>query len=384
MPYWQKILTIICVGIVTIILANNSTMSQASEPKKVDLESPRLEKTTYTVVTADSLKTNTSSYSHSVNGRLNPIEIGILSAQVAGRITYVSPRFKDGTFVKMGEVLAKVDDAKNHNEIVKTKKEVARAELALNTEIARAEIILSEREELLSDKSTESSFARREYHISFAKADLEAANSELKEATRRLKQTIIKAPFDAIIKNKNIAVGNHVDVGASLAELYPTSNALLVVPIHTSVSREISKSSDLKLQISHNGHTRNLPQEYLISSKFADSSYEVILHNIQIPDPYNLKNNPEYNTIPIGTFLEAEITGIKAHKSFTIPKIAVFDNHIVRINSSQKSEFVPVEIKREEYQNFIVDGKITDLDKIIVSPIKDLEEGIIIRMENKK
>ncbi len=144
-------------------------------------------------------------------GRTEPNRSTTLKAEVAGRITEVLA--KRGTFVKKGDVVAKI----------------AENDLPAQLEKSKALLVQREMEYQGALKLNKDGYQGR-VQLSRAEADLAAVKAEIKRLEVALDHTVIRAAFDGVMNTRYVEVGDYVKVGdqvAMLADLTP-----LVVRAH--------------------------------------------------------------------------------------------------------------------------------------------------------
>ena len=106
---------------------------------------------------------------------------------------------------------------------------MASAEQRLVREQAEAEIALQDLEELgLTDASP---LARREPQLAEARASLEAAKAQLKDAELALDRTAVYAPFAGRVLDQTGDVGQFVSPGQSLGNIFATDVVEVSLPI---------------------------------------------------------------------------------------------------------------------------------------------------------
>ncbi|WP_022694383.1 efflux RND transporter periplasmic adaptor subunit [Ponticaulis koreensis] len=162
-------------------------------------------------------------------GEVRPRREIAISPQISGRISYVSPAFIDGGFVRRDEVLIRIDDADYRLARVRAESQVASAQQALIREQAEAELARQDWEEL--GTGTASPLALREPQLAQAQASLEAARSQLRDAELALERTVVRAPFEGRIRSKDVDVGQFVSTGSSLGRMFGTDFAEVALPL---------------------------------------------------------------------------------------------------------------------------------------------------------
>lgn len=162
-------------------------------------------------------------------GEVRPRREISISPQISGRISYVSPAFIDGGFVRQGDVLVRLDDADYQLARVRAQSQVASAEQKLVRERAESELAIQDLEELgIADASP---LARREPQLAEAQASLDAAKSQLRDTELALERTIIRAPFEGRIRSKDVDVGQFVGAGGALGRMFGTDIAEVALPL---------------------------------------------------------------------------------------------------------------------------------------------------------
>ena len=162
-------------------------------------------------------------------GEVRPRREISISPQISGRISYVSPAFIDGGFVRKGDVLVRIDDADYQLSKVRAQSQVASAEQRLARERAETELALQDLEDLGIDDA--SPLARREPQLAEAQANLDAAKSQLRDAELALERTVIRAPFEGRIRSKDVDVGQFVSTGQALGRMFGTDIAEVALPL---------------------------------------------------------------------------------------------------------------------------------------------------------
>ena len=180
-------------------------------------------------VFAEQVKQGALTITVEAQGEVSPKREIIVAPQIAGRVSYVSPDFIDGGFIRRGQVLVRVEAADSELGVVRARSIVATAEQALAREIAEAELARQDLENLgLTDASP---LARREPQLAEARAALEAAKAQLSEAELSLNRTAIIAPFDGRVRERSADIGQFVSPGQSLGNIFATDVVEVALPL---------------------------------------------------------------------------------------------------------------------------------------------------------
>ncbi len=137
---------------------------------------------------------------------IEALEAPQIKSKVSAEV--VELKVDEGSPVRHGQVLARLDD-----ELFRLDEEAARAD------IARLQAVLDN--QLLTLKRNESLFARKlisdtkldasRYAVKQTRASLVHARALLKKARYQLSHTIIVAPIDGVVQQRNVSVGDFVD-----------------------------------------------------------------------------------------------------------------------------------------------------------------------------
>ncbi len=150
-------------------------------------------------------------------------------ALVSGQVVYQSPRFKAGNYIQQGEVLLRLDASEYSAAVMTAKANLARAELSLEEELARAEQARNDWQK--SGKDRGRAFVLREPHLVAARAALAEASSALELARTNLDRTEIKAQFDARLTSVTVQRGAYITPSTKLAHAYATDKAEVAFPV---------------------------------------------------------------------------------------------------------------------------------------------------------
>lgn len=133
-----------------------------------------------------------------------------LFPQVSGQVVKIAEGFDEGTLVRAGDVLLEIEKADYQMQF-------DMAEANYEKELGRQSVAKKEydyiRTKVADKKQTDSYLALRGPELKTAKANLETARLNLM-------RTVVKAPFDALVLDKSVDVGQQINTQTMLAKLY--------------------------------------------------------------------------------------------------------------------------------------------------------------------
>lgn len=278
---------------------------------------------------AYSVYSETVAMSIQSQGMVQPSTETLLVAEVQGRITEVGEDFVAGGKISKGDVLLKIDDLAYRTAVVRAKAALAKAETALAEEQGRAEVAFQDwsKHNKNSNRSEEAkSLALREPQIKESIARLNAAKADLEHALEQLKRTNVLAPYDGIIKNRFVDLGQHVSLGMNLGQCFSTEKAKVRLPIaeHKLDLIDLENNGDstsgiiLSVDLPQSSHQWSARLSH--SERVIDERNRMLYLVAEIIDPYQLKKSNNNHPLRIGTFVSAKIFGKKIEGIFRIPQ----------------------------------------------------------------
>jgi len=131
--------------------------------------------------------------------------------QVAGEVTYVSPKFVAGGRFKKGEVIMKIDPRDYELAVITAEASIAERKQRVMQEDAEAALAADEWAELGQGEASD--LTLRKPQREGALAALKSAEASLKRAQLDLERTEIRAPFDGILTEKTVDLGQFLNRG---------------------------------------------------------------------------------------------------------------------------------------------------------------------------
>jgi len=158
-----------------------------------------------------------------------------LSAEVSARILELP--YDVGQIVRKGDVVARLDPRDFELAVAKAKASM----VAVEARIAQAESQL-ERARALAKQNFISAEAviQRETELAVQRAELAVQRASLATTEREMEKTIIRAPFDAIVKERHAGVGELASPGAALVTLIDRSRPEVSVQVQLKDARSLS------------------------------------------------------------------------------------------------------------------------------------------------
>ena len=304
---------------VSVVLYLNRPSSEIAEPVYAPV----------TIDVAEVVKQNVR-IEVQAQGTVTPLRETTLLAEVKGRIIEVSDAFHVGGFVSRGDVLLRIDPRDYQTNLLQAAAQLESAESGLVQEKGRAEVALREWQKLPkgSQRSEEArDLYLRKPQLEQANAQLLAAQAELNTARDNLDRTIIRAPYDALIRAKNSELGQFVSPGTQLADIFSVEAAEVRLPIPQSKLDYLEmpglqgyqNGSAIDLYTDVSGEIKHWTARMHRTEGVFDERSRVLYTVARIDDPYGLRH-PDRLPLRMGTFVNANIEGRELSDMVVLPR----------------------------------------------------------------
>ena len=322
----------------------------------------------------ETITLNVNSY-----GLVNPKYHTSLTAQVTGQVTEISEAFVKGGFVKEGDVLARIDPNDYEAALTEAEASLAQARAALELERAQKRVAESEWERIKESAKNEfvpTELYLRKPQLAEKVARFRAAEAGVKRAKRNLERTYIKAPYDAIITARTVALGSVVNFGSPIGELSNTDYAEVRLPVADKELQFLMQGgidADVDLVTNFQGKLHQWQAKVVRSEGQVDNKSRMSYLVAEIKDPYGLESN---NTpLRYGSYVNAAISGLSVEGVSRVKSHLVKDGKIAVLEDGVLA-YRAVEVLREEGRDFIVKGALANNEQIIASNIKRPKAGM--------
>lgn len=320
-------------------------------------------------------------------GTVSPKYKTQLVSEVQGRIIKISPEFDSGIMVKKGQILAYIEPADYETDLNQAEAVLAQSIAALDEEIARGKVAKIEFKDFNNGLPPE--LGLRLPQLKKEQANVKYAQASVKRAKRNLDRTVIKAPFDGIIRSRNIELGEYVTKGTNFGELYGTQTAEIRLPISNSdltyLESTSNPSAEVKLSTSLAGKNIIWTGKIVRSEGIIDSENRMIYLVAEINDPYQLQTQrPNDVTLKYGSFVNASITGKTIDGVVKLPRHLVRNGHIALVKSNNTIEIRKVNVVQTDIENVFIKDSLAKNELISLTPANQLTHGQKVKILNKK
>ncbi|WDE06062.1 efflux RND transporter periplasmic adaptor subunit [Thalassomonas viridans] len=317
-----------------------------------------------------------------------------LVSEVSGPITQVSDNFLVGGFFRKGEMLLSIDDISYKVALQQARSRLETAEASLIEEQARVE--QAEDEWLLTGKSLKDApvMALRTPNLKKAKAELAAARANVAEAEVKLARTKIVAPYDAMLKAKNVDIGQYVTTGSELATTFAVDYAEVRLPVKQKdveflnlprINQGKGQGMAVELYYQLAGKTYRWPAVITRYEGVVDSASRVHYVVAQLDDPYNVLNKSSRDEIRVGTFVKASIQGKQISGVAAIPRSALHGADRIYLAGDDNALMMQkINVLRSDLDYVYTRDKLDTGLRLVLTNLDTAVEGMALRIHGEE
>lgn len=318
----------------------------------------------------------------SSQGSVMPSTESSLIPEVSGRVVWMSPNLVTGGAFKAGEPLLRLDETDTRAQLNRTQAALKRTEAEqqhANFEYERMKKL--EAQQLVSRSQLEN--AVRVLRIS--EAALEDARVAYRQARTDIGRTSISAPFDGLVRNEQVDIGQFVARGNAIATVYANDSvevrlpladsqlAYLALPVGVQGQLDPALQPDVTLTAYYAGRDLTWKGKVVRTEAEIDSRSRMVNVVARVPS--------EGQEVPlsVGLFVEAEIQGALASEVVVLPRSALRnDGQVLIVDSDNRLRFRDVELLRLHRDEVLIRSGLTAGERVCVSPLQTAVDGMAV------
>ncbi len=306
----------------------------------------------------------------------NQIEI---YPEINARITEV--HVSDGDRVEAGDILVNLrdDDIREQLNQARFDYEISQAQLRqaeaslrrLEAQYDRIQQLAEmELEAQLELETIQADIDEAEATVDLAKAQMERAASQVEEQQTNLENTIVRAPIDGVVGNRNAEVGQSIDSSTQLFQIGDIENMRIFVYLTEAMSNVIQPGDRAEL-VSGSDDGNYAEATVARVSPFLDPVTHTTIAELEV--------DANSGSLRPGMFVTVDIFYGEAEESVIIPKSALYDHpiegetgiYIADMEAMEMQFEVGEELSDEMQQNEPVTSNPVNVEFVPVSVIAE-------------
>lgn len=323
-------------------------------------------------------------------GTVQPRTETVLVAEVSGVVTYVGETFNAGGFFRKGDVLLRIDSRDYEAALRRAEAAVANRQALLAQETARAEQALRDWENLRRP-GTPSDLVLRKPYVAEAEANLRSARADLQRARTDMDRTVIRAPYDGLLREKRVDLGQYVATGTPLALAWATDAGEIRLPLteHDASFVRLPAPGDddglaVTLRAVTAGQARSWPARVVRSESVIDERSRVLYVVARIDDPYNLAAGHDGGPLSFGSFVHADLPASIGAAAVTVPRLAIrAGSQVMVVDDQDRLRLREIGIVRSDASHAYIDTGLQAGERVVVSSLDAPVDGMQVRVEEE-
>jgi RND family efflux transporter MFP subunit len=373
----------LCVVAVAMVAARNMIKSRPVAEKAA--RPPSVPVVEVIVAGAESRRTDVVAM-----GTVVPARRLTVQPEVGGRIVDHHPSLTAGGVISAGEELLRIDRREYEIIVEQQEAQVEQVRTELRLEEGRRYVAEREWELFESDiASTEMGreLALREPQIRRAESSLKGALSGLERARLNVERTVLNLPFNALVLEENVEIGQLVSPQSKLATLVGTDRFWIQVSVPAdrldwirvpgAGGGEGSAARVLYERGGEEGEERKGKVVRLLGELDPVGRMARVL--VMVDDPLGLQGKGG-RPLLLGSYVRVEIEGREVPGLYRVPRTALRDGEYLWIlGSGDRLEIRPVEILWSRKDEVFVSDGVGEGERIIVSRLGTPVQGMALR-----
>jgi RND family efflux transporter MFP subunit len=324
----------------------------------------------------------TRSVAVSAFGSVVPSRKVVIKPQVTGQVIWQSESITIGGHVKVGDELIRIDPKDYELALAEVQANFEQARFEREVESGRQVIAKREWNELQSDLDMEEvnrSLVLREPHLRRAEALMEKARNDIEIAELQRSRTIITAPFNAMVVEESVEVGQLLDPGSDICELVGTDEFWIQVTIPFSQLKWVHFPEDdqpgAEAQVildTGNGESAVWKGRVLRLLGDLDPLGRMARLVVSVTDPLDLsrKSGSQFPLL-LGSYVEVKIDAGQLEDTLTIPRAALREgNQIWVVGDDHLLRILPATVLWPEKETVLISNNLEKGDQLIVSDLQ--------------
>jgi RND family efflux transporter MFP subunit len=329
-------------------------------------------------------------------GTVVPARRVVLQAEVSGRIVAQSPQLLPGGLFQKGDVILQIDPRDYETAVQQQKAAVEQARLEVQLEAGRQ--VIAEREwrlleeDIPLDQASQELALRRPQQKN-ARVSLEAAEAALEQARLQLERTTVHAPFNAVVQDEFVDVGQLVSPQTQLATLIGSDRFWVQVSIPVdrlgwlafSGTEAVGESPVRVIQEVTGQVSVERPARLVRLLGDLEPVGRMARILVEIDDPLGLNSSGAPQGIPLmlGAYVRVEVQGRTAGEAFSLPRTAIREGDRVWIaDEEDRLEVRPVNVLWRGNDTVLIADGLRDGDRVVTSSIPLPIPNMKLRVEN--
>ena len=277
-----------------------------------------------------------------------------------------------GQKVREGEPLAVLDDTALALQERQGAADLARIQAQLD--------MAARQEQRYAQLAAQQNIARAQYEQISADRDMlvqERARAQalLAQTRHQRTQMVVRAPFDGVVAERSVQLGEYVDTGSAVARLVDTGAQEVRVRAPVDLAQHLSVGMPVQVRVGRNAAAKERTHPVSALVPVGDEASRQL----------ELRIAMDVGELPVGTAVDVGMPGARKRSVVAVPRDAVIlrreGDYVLRVASNDTAERLPVKTGAEVDGLVEVQGAVKPGDRLIVRGGERIEAGQAVTIQ---
>jgi len=303
-------------------------------------------------------------------GTVEPTNATTLVPEVAGSVVSISENLVPGGRFAAGDVLVELDKRDFEITLTTANADLAQAQAALQQEQAQAEVSAREWQSLRGNAQA-SALTLRKPQVAAARATVRSASAQVQRAQLDLDRAVMIAPYDGIVLEKEVDLGQFVNRGTAIGRIYSVAAVDVRLPLSNrqldwlNLQSSASEKPTVVLSASI-GATEYQWEGQIERVEGFDAGSQQLNVIARVDNPETVASRP----LRVGQYVNAEIAADTLTDVFVIPRAALrADDEVVLVVDKTKIVRQAVDVAWGDSELVAVSGGLEEGAVLVTTPL---------------
>lgn len=327
-------------------------------------------------------------------GTVIPAREVSIQPQVGGRIIDLHEQLVPGGRLREKEELLRIEAVDYEIALAERIAEKEEAVFEMEVEEGRQVIARREWEQLRGELGSvvpDSSLALREPHLDLSKAMLERADSAIRRARLDLDRTVVRAPFNGMIVEESVEIGQVVEPGRTVCRLVGTDRFWVRATLPMSDLKRIKLPGEGKPGATANifldtGNGSAESRDGIVVRLLADleTAGRMARLIIAVDDPLSREAIVDGETriltpLLLGSYVRVEIEAGRLENVLAVPRLALREgDRLWLVGNDNRVRIAEPEILWTRGETVLVNNVLLDGERLVVSRLRTALPGMLV------
>ena len=323
-------------------------------------------------------------------GEVIPARKVEIKPQVSGQVIWQNTSLIPGGRLRENDELIRIDPTDYELELSEVKAELEEARFERDVESGRQVIAQREWKEIQQDldvAEVNESLVLREPHLRRAEALIKQASNDIEVAELQLSRTTIRVPFNAMVVEESVEVGQLLNDGSTICELVGTDEFWIQVTVPFSMLKwiqfpdgDLPSAEATVLLDTGNGSRSTWKGKVLRLLSDLDPLGRMARVVVMVPDPLGMADGAK-DRLPLllGSYVEVNIEAGELENVLEIPRASLREgNKIWVVGEVPELRIIDCEVLWSLKETVLVSNNFDPGDKLIVSDLRVALPGMLV------